>query len=116
MSYFFQKHFLWWILAGWLLSPCVSAQPLSVEELQKLGLPVLEVETVHHEEPTCEVVYPPEGAVGIGITNATKVPGRVRLFGPEGLLYDSGEYAEDLSGMTLKIRGNTNGSNNKKCP
>ncbi len=73
-----------------------------------LGLPVLDIATVDAEEPTCDRVSAPEGSIGAGITNATKVPGYVRRYEPDGLLsYDSGDYMDGESGMTLKIRGNT---------
>ena len=73
----------------------------------KAGLPVLRIETIGHEEPTCDYVSAPEGCWGKSIMNATKVPGRIQLIDSTGILYDSGNYMNDNSGMTIRIRGNT---------
>lgn len=75
------------------------------------GLPaklmVLRIDTVNGEEPTCDYVSSPPGNNGAGIRNCTKVPGRLKVSLAGKVLYDSGEYVADKSGMTLKIRGNT---------
>ena len=82
------------------------------------NLPVLYVETVEHEEPTCEYVSAPSGCMGKTIHNATKVPGRLviykRIDGVDSVLYDSGDYEKDVSGMTIKLRGNTSAYDVKK--
>lgn len=70
-------------------------------------LMVLRINTVNGEEPTCDYVSPPPGNNGAGIRNCTKVPGRLKISLGGRQLYDSGEYVQDQSGMTLKIRGNT---------
>lgn len=93
-----------------------AAQSPTTEELRTLGLPVVEIATVDGEEPTCDVVYPPAGGMGTGIANATKVPGRVRIYDAQGVVFDSGEYLQDVSGMTVKIRGNSSGANEIKRP
>lgn len=42
------------------------------------------------------------------ITNATKVPCRIYIYDTDTIpLYDSGDYAPDTSGATIKVRGNT---------
>lgn len=75
-----------------------------------LGLPVLDVTTIDGEEPTCSVIYPPEGSIGIGITDVNQVPGRMRRYETDGTItYDSGDYEKGESGMTIKVRGNTSG-------
>jgi len=43
----------------------------------------------------------------MGTKNLTKVPGRLVMTFGDSLLYDSGDYADEVSGMTLRIRGNT---------
>ena len=82
------------------------------------GLPVLYIETVDNELPTYEVALAPEGMAGKGIKNATKVPGRIFIEDGGVKLYDSGDYVEKTSGMTIKVRGNTTaaGSANAKKP
>ena len=82
------------------------------------GLPVIYVETVDNEEPTCDYVSAPAGCMGASITNATKVPGRLIIYknidGADSVLYDSGDYEKDVSGMTIKLRGNTSAYQDKK--
>ena len=85
-------------------------EPMTIADAAKLGLKVVVITTVDEEEPTVEKVYAPVGCMGTGATNATKVPGRIQIFAPtdsETPIYDSGEYKEDKSGMTIKIRGNS---------
>lgn len=89
--------------------------PFAPEAVKALGMPVLEIVTDGGEEPTCEPISPPDGGIGAGITNATKVPGRVRIIEPDGRVsFDSGEYVKKKSGMTVKIRGNTSAYTPKK--
>lgn len=91
-----------------LLPFILPAQTL--EEALSYGLPVVVVNTINSEEPTAERVVAPEGCLGKSITNATKVPGRVRIYKPGDAgnpIFDSGDYIMDESGMTIKIRGNT---------
>ena len=85
----------------------------STEDLLKLGFPVVEIQTVDNEEPTFTSVTPPEGAFGKGILSEN-VSGRMTIVDAEGTQYDSGEYMEDVSGITLKIRGNTSAYGNIK--
>ena len=91
---------------------------MTLSQVVATGLPVLCVETVEHEEPTCDYVSAPAGCMGLGISNATKVPGRLtvyqRIGGVDSLMYDSGDYEKDVSGMTIKIRGNSSAYYDKK--
>ena len=75
---------------------------------------MVEVNTVNREFPHYYSVNAPEGCWGMSITGATKVPGRVTISLGDSLLFDSGEYEEDISGMTIKIRGNTSARQPKK--
>jgi hypothetical protein len=74
--------------------------------------------TVDGEEPTCDYVSVPEGCMGKTITNATKVPGRLVIYqfidGVDSVVYDSGDFLKNISGMTIKIRGNTSAYDEKK--
>lgn len=84
-------------------------------DLLSAGLPLLEIATDDGVEPTCDYVGAPQGCIGAGITNATKVPGRVSITDSDGTsLYDSGPYEKGASGMTVKIRGNTSAYTPKK--
>lgn len=90
---------------------------MSLSEIIGQKLPVLYVQTVDAEEPTYEMVYAPAGCMG-ATCNATKVPGHLTLFkrinGMDSVLYDSGDYEKDVSGMTIRVRGNTSASEPKK--
>lgn len=91
---------------------------MTLSEIIALGLPVIYVETVDHEEPTCDYVSAPSGSMGKSITNVTKVPGRLivykRLDNADSVMYDSGDYEHDVSGMTIRLRGNTSAYDVKK--
>lgn len=82
------------------------------------GLPVLYIQTVDSEEPTCDYVSAPAGCMGKTIANATKVPGRMVIYQHidevDSVLYDSGDYEKDVSGMTIRIRGNSSAYGTKK--
>jgi len=79
-----------------------------VEACLKTGLPLVRVITENSEEPTCDYVMHPEGYAGASITNATKVPGKLLILSPSGEeMYNSGDYSDSKSGMTIRIRGNT---------
>lgn len=89
----------------------------TLSEIISCNLPVVYVQTVDNEEPSCEIVSAPPGSWGSTI-NSTKLPGRVvmykRIDGIDSVLYDSGDYEKDISGMRIKIRGNTSARNDKK--
>lgn len=80
------------------------------------GLPLVEIVTEGGIEPTCDIVEAPEGCMGIGITNKTKVPSRMTIIRAGELLYDSEEYEKDTSGLLLSYRGNTSTSLGFKKP
>ena len=80
---------------------------MELDSVLCLGLPVVEVVTEDSIEPTAEQAEKPEGTSGQSVVNATKVPGRLRIWSPAGeTVYDSGEFEAGQSGMTIKIRGN----------
>ena len=82
------------------------------EEVRKkyssLGLPLICITTVGGEEPTSTNVNHPDGSyVGASITNIVPKNGRIQIYRSDTLWYDSGEYQDQVSGMTIKHRGNT---------
>ena len=85
-----------------------------MQRILNYGLEVLDIELNDAEWPTTEYVSPPPGAWGRTIANPTKVPGRMRILLRDSLLYDTGEYIDSVSGMTLRIRGNTSAYQPKK--
>ncbi|MBR6036990.1 MAG: CotH kinase family protein [Bacteroidaceae bacterium] len=100
------------------LTPFIcKAQAADYQQVAEgLVLPILYINTVNAEEPTCDYVVHPEGSMGKSITNATKVPGRLIIKKEHKTLYDSGNYQKGVSGLTIKIRGNTSAYYNPKKP
>lgn len=68
---------------------------------------VLDFTTVDSVMPTCDFVNPPSGAFGNGITNAEKIPGRLVVTLLGDTLYNSGDYEKGVSGMTVRVSGNS---------
>lgn len=85
----------------------LACHGLAIEDPEVVGLLTMYINTVDCVEPTCDYVEPPVGGVSLSIANATKVPGSLVIKQGEKILYDSGEYIKGLSGMTVRIRGNT---------
>lgn len=105
---------IWLVTIVWGMVIIMHAQSPTVSELKEVGLPWVEVITVDGEEPTCDYVSPPMGGDGLGIANATKVPGRLRIFDHGEYVYDSGDYVKNSGGMTIRIRGNSSAYETKK--
>ena len=95
----------------------VGPSQMTLSGIIGYGLPVLCIETVDGEEPTCERVYAPAGSWGSTI-NSEKVPGRMvmynRVNGGDSVIYDSGDYEKNVSGMTIRVRGTTSALGDKK--
>ncbi len=94
----------------------IEAAEIDIDEVINAGLPVLLIETINHEEPSFTKADKPQGCWGVSIANVTKVPGRLQILTGGGILYDSGEYVEKESGMTIKVRGNQSTWNTEKYP
>ena len=92
----------------------ISATTIDNNQLDSIGLPVLRIETVNGEIPTCDYVEHPPYGMGTTITNMTKVPGRLTISKSGQVVYDSGDYIEKESGITIRIRGNTSAYTDKK--
>ena len=105
----FQKVLLLLFCGGLACSSSTAQSNTSlIDQLKATGLPLVNITTVNGELPTGEKVETaPEGCMGSTIVNATKVPGRIVITLGDSVLYDSGEYVENVSGMKIKIRGNT---------
>lgn len=94
---------------------CVSYNIDSLTtSLLDLGLPLVIINTVNNEMPTCEYVPAPNNCLGAGITNTTKVPGSLEIMKGSDIVYYSGMYDSEKNGMTIKIRGNTSAYHDKK--
>ena len=79
------------------------------------GFPVIVITTEDGSMPTVDIVSPPEGAMGYGSANATKIPGSVERYEPDGTCsFSSGDYVKSESGMTIKIRGNSSSHMERK--
>lgn len=81
-----------------------------VERFSKLNMPVVLINTVDSVLPTCDIIKGPPGTMGTTTANANKVPGRMVITFKGDTLYDSGEYEPDVSGMTIRVNGNTSAS------
>lgn len=78
-------------------------------------LPFITIHTIGQELPTSDNIPTPEGCWGQSSINRTTVYGRMQYFAPDStLLYDSGEYQEDISGLYLRVRGNGSSTTIKK--
>lgn len=105
---FKKAFFVLWGLALSCFGANAQTQMPLIDQLKATGLPLVTITTVNNEWPTCEKIETaPEGCMGSTIVNATKVPGRIVITLGDSVLYDSGEYAKNVSGMNIKIRGNT---------
>ena len=79
----------------------------SQENIDKIGLKVIHIETENNEEPECEFAEAPEGCMGMTSINAKKVKCRIYITLKGDTLYDSGMFENNQSGATIKINGNT---------
>ena len=113
------SHYYYCVVANNISSENISQKSAvtfsNVVEVAYTGLPLLQIDTVDGELPTCEYISR-EGSGGKTITNATKVPSRMQIFeaGNSNTIYDSGDYVAKKSGCTIKIRGNTSAYGSKK--
>ena len=94
--------------------PIEGPDSILVRQLLELGLPVVWIKTMDGMEPTYEDADAPPGCWGGSIRNATKVPGRIVVQGINAVLFDSGDYLDKHSGMTIKVRGNWSARRPKK--
>ena len=83
-------------------------------QIKNKGLMIVDIHTNRNEWPRCDYVYAPIDGWGKSITNVTRVPGRLIITDGDNKLYDSGEYVEESSGMTLSLRGNSSAFYPKK--
>ena len=79
----------------------------SQENIDKIGLKVIHIETENNEEPECEFAEAPEGCMGMTSINAKKVKCRIYITLKGDTIYDSGMFEKNQSGATIKINGNT---------
>lgn len=73
-------------------------------------IPVITVNTMNHEMPTCTIVKAPEGCIGVSITNNHYLQGKMTMTLKGHTLYDSGDFEKNVSGIRIKIRGNSTGA------
>lgn len=99
-----------------LLLLCLKSATALAEDVHKWpALPLLEIKTDGGVMPENNVVYAPEGYIGVSTKNEY-VSGRLVMTLAGDTLYDSGEYEEKQSGMRIKIRGNSTGANLEQHP
>lgn len=81
--------------------------------LKIMNIPCIMVSTTDAEDPKEQWVYAPEGYSGRTV-NSEYVSGKMALFLNDSVYYDSGEFLAGVSGMRIKIRGNTSALWSKK--
>lgn len=79
-------------------------------QIDDIALPVLHIQTIDGEMPTRTIINAPEGCLGTSISNNNYVPGKMVMTLNGETLYDTGEYEKNVSGMRIKIRGNSTGA------
>ena len=79
------------------------------------SIPLLTIATEGQTEPVATVVNPPEGCVGQGILSEY-VSGQLVVTLKGDTLYNSGEYIKGISGLRIKIRGNSTGAFSSQRP
>lgn len=99
-----------------LISPFILYASGDLEKYRNMNIPFVEIETVNGEEPYSESIHRPEGCLGDGITNVTKVPGSMKIWKLGKIVYSSGDYEKDISGITIRHRGNTSAAFHEKKP
>lgn len=93
-----------------LMSATAKCGVADIWGLFETGIPVVFIETVDGELPTADPAVPPQGCGEGAITNRTIVKGRIYILNENrDTIYDSGEYLESKSGMTVRLRGNWTG-------
>ena len=102
------------VLTLLLLTSPVLAQNRAPEKWP--DIPLIQIETVDGVMPSYTVAYPPEGFPGVSIKDNSYVPGRMVMSLASETLYDSGDYEKDVSGMRIKVRGNSTGANLPQHP
>ncbi|MBR5803665.1 MAG: CotH kinase family protein [Bacteroidaceae bacterium] len=75
--------------------------------LRNIQTPLIEIWTTEGKEPTGEHITAPEELWGVGLINNEYVTGHMKVSLNGITLYESGEYIEDISGIRIRLRGNT---------
>ncbi|MBQ6187769.1 MAG: CotH kinase family protein [Prevotella sp.] len=101
--------------ASMMMAIAMCAQGVSADAdikraCESIDMPLLCISTIDGEMPTCQVVTAPAGCIGTSITDNNYVAGRMVMTLSGDTLYDSGEYEQSVSGMRIKIRGNSTGA------
>ena len=100
-----------------ILFLCVLTQNmLPAQTVNDELLPLITIETAEHKMPTYTVVYAPEGCIGTSITDNSYVEGRMVMTYRGETLYDSKEYQKKVSGIRIKVRGNSTGASLAQHP
>lgn len=81
---------------------------------RKLNIPCIIVSTIDNEEPTAEWIYAPEGYSGKTLANNEYVEGQMIFKLQDSVYYDSKEFKTDMSGIRIKLRGNSSALWKKK--
>ena len=64
----------------------------TIDEMRNMNIPLVIINTINKETPTCDYAHAPEGQDGRCSINQTKVAARMYIIQQNDTLYDSGEY------------------------
>lgn len=96
----------------WAILPCVAQTELdySIENFRTLGLPLVHIMTESGERPQMEMLETDRGLRKPRATNI--LPARMTLTMGMDTIYDSGNYERGVTGITIKVNGNSSSRHN----
>lgn len=96
------------IIMAMLLSDMEAQTAISLDEVRKAGLRVVDITTLNGEEPKGQQIANPwDDSSMYNFTYTNKVPCRIVITMGNDTLYDSGEYKRNVGGAIIRINGNT---------
>lgn len=104
------------VISLFAIVAAVAQTTPTVQDIIDLGLPTVIINTIGGEEPTCDHIEAPEGCMGVGRINDKPVYGSMVIRQHDNTLYSSGDYQKDVSGIMLRITGNTTSMPNQLTP
>lgn len=98
---------LFFVISILFALPVLSQTVISLNEVKKAGLHIVEITTLNNEEPEGNIIESPLFPGSYNMVYKNKVPCRIVISKDGQTLYDSGEYIKKTSGATIRINGNT---------
>lgn len=96
------------IMMAMLLSNMEAQTTISLDEVRKAGLRVVDITTLNGEEPQGQLIeYSGNDEILYNYIYTNIVPCRIVITNENDTLYDSGEYEKNVGGASIRINGNT---------